>query len=587
MPRIAVVNRDKCQPQKCSTECKNFCPGVRIGDETIVLDEEKKPIISEELCTGCGICVHKCPFDAIHIINLPEELENQCVHRHGPNGFALYGLPIPRKGKVSGLIGRNGIGKTTALKILGGKLQPNLGKKEPSTAAELKEFFKGSELQAYFSELNEGEISYKPQAITRLPSEAEGEIGSLLDGVDERGIADQLAQDLDLEEILDRKLNSLSGGELQRLGIAAAAAKDSNLYYFDEPSSHLDVYQRLNVARTIRKLAEKDKAVIVVEHDLATLDYMTDYVHIVYGTPNAYGVVSEPRGVRAGINVYLEGYLREENVRFRSNSIRFKTRAPTSYQEGEEPLFDFPHLTKSFDSFELNVEGGDIFQGEIVGVVGPNATGKTTFAKLLAGALEPTHGELKRNLKIAYKPQYPQTDFQGTVQEYLLSQLSGLSQNFKVKVLEPLGIDEILESQIQSLSGGEIQRTVIASCLGQSPDLYLFDEPSAYLDVEHRLRMAKVMKRIIESRNAAAFVIDHDVLAIDYLSDRLLVFTGDPGVKGNAKGPLEMRRGMNLFLQEVGVTFRRDPQTGRPRVNKPHSRLDEEQKKKDKYYYTG
>lgn len=586
MPRIAVVNREKCQPEKCSAECKNFCPGVRIGDETIILDEEEKPIISEELCTGCGICVHKCPFNAIHIINLPEELENQCVHRYGPNGFALYGLPIPREGKVSGLIGRNGIGKTTALKILGGKLRPNLGQEEASTDEELKEFFKGSELQAYFEELDELEISYKPQTITRLPSKVEGEIGSLLDEVDERGKADQLAKDLDLEEILDRKLSSLSGGELQRLGIAAAAAKDSNLYYFDEPSSHLDVYQRLNVARTIRKLAEEGKAVIVVEHDLATLDYMTDYVHIVYGTPNAYGVISEPRGVRIGINVYLEGYLKEENVRFRSKSIRFKTRAPTSYQEGAKSLFEFPHLTKSFDNFKLDVEGGDIFQGEIVGVVGPNATGKTTFAKLLAGVLDPTSGKLKLDFKIAYKPQYPQTEFQGTVREYLISQVPKFNQNFEVEVLEPLGIDEILESQIQSLSGGELQRTVIASCLGQSSDLYLFDEPSAYLDVEHRLRMARVLNRVIESKNAAALVIDHDVLAIDYLSDRLLVFTGSPGIEGNAKGPLEMRKGMNLFLQEVGVTFRRDPQTGRPRVNKPHSRLDEEQKEEGEYYYT-
>ncbi|KXA91619.1 ATPase [candidate division MSBL1 archaeon SCGC-AAA259A05] len=587
MPRIAVVNRNKCQPKKCSTECKNFCPGVRIGDETITLDDEGKPIISEELCTGCGICVHKCPFNAIHIINLPEELENQCVHRYGPNGFALYGLPIPREGKVSGLIGRNGIGKTTALEILGRELRPNLGQEEPSTADELKEFFKGSELQAYFGRLDEVEISYKPQAIARLPSEVEGNVGPLLDEVDERGKTDQLVQDLDLEEVLDRELSSLSGGELQRLGVVATATKDSSLYYFDEPSSHLDVYQRLNVARTIRKLAEEGKAVIVVEHDLATLDYMCDYVHIVYGTPNAYGVVSEPRGVRVGINVYLEGYLREENVRFRSKPIRFKTRAPTSYQEREKPLFDFPHLTKSFDSFKLNVGGGDIFQGEIVGVVGPNATGKTTFAKLLAGVLKPTRGEVELNLEIAYKPQYPQTKFQGTVREYLMSRLSKFDQNLKIEVLEPLGIDEILESQIQSLSGGELQRTVIASCLGQSSDLYLFDEPSAYLDVEQRLRMARVLKRVVEGRNAAAFVIDHDVLAIDYLSDRLLVFTGDPGIEGNAKGPLEMRRGMNLFLQEVGVTFRRDPQTGRPRVNKPHSRLDEEQKERSEYYYTG
>jgi len=378
LPRIAVLDREKCQPEKCSAECKNFCPGVRVGDETIVMDEEGKPIISEELCTGCGICVHKCPFEAIQIINLPEELEEKCIHRYGLNGFALYGLPIPQEGKVSGLVGKNGIGKTTALEILAGKLQPNLGNQEASSAEDLKEFFKGSELQAYFDRIEEIQVSYKPQTIAELPNEVEGITEDLLKEVDERGKVEELVENLELEGVLDREISELSGGELQRLGIAATIVKDADLYYFDEPSSHLDIYQRLNTARIIRKLAREDKAVLVVEHDLAALDYMCDYVQVVYGTPNAYGVISEPRGVRVGINTYLDGYLREENVRFRPEPVRFEAAAPTEFQKGKDPLFEFPNLTKSFENFILNVESGNIFPGEVVGAVGPNATGKTT-----------------------------------------------------------------------------------------------------------------------------------------------------------------------------------------------------------------
>lgn len=587
MPRIAVLDRDKCQPKKCATECKNFCPGVRVGDETITIDEDGKPIISEELCTGCGICVHKCPFDAIYIINLPEELEERCVHRHGVNGFALYGLPIPREGKVTGIIGRNGIGKTTALEILSGELEPNLGEKESSSPEELKEFFKGSELQPYFARIDEVDISYKPQTIAQLPSAVEGVTGELLEEADERGKSDELAQGLELEGILEREIGALSGGELQRLGIAAAAAKDSDLYYFDEPSSHLDVYQRLNAARVIRSLADEGKSVIVVEHDLAALDYMCDYVHVVYGTPNAYGVFSEPRGVRVGINVYLDGYLKEENVRFRSESIHFKTRAPSEFQEREKAFFEFPELVKSFEGFNLKVESGEVFSGEIVGVVGPNATGKTTFVEMLAGDLEPTEGEVESKLEIAHKPQYPQVEYEGSVRGYLNENLSKAGQGLEAEVLDPLGVSDILDSNVQNLSGGELQRVVIAACLGKPADLYLLDEPSAYLDVEQRLEMARALERIIESKEAAAFVVDHDVLTIDYLSDRLLVFKGDPGRRGNAEGPLEMRDGMNMFLSQVGVTFRRDPHTGRPRVNKPDSRLDKEQKEEGEYYYTG
>ncbi|MBS3815143.1 MAG: ribosome biogenesis/translation initiation ATPase RLI [Hadesarchaea archaeon] len=587
MPRIAVLDRDKCKPEKCALECQKFCPGVRVGDETIVIDEEGMPVISEELCTGCGICVHKCPFNAIHIINLPEELENRCIHRYGPNGFALYELPIPRSGTVSGLVGRNGIGKTTALKILAGELRPNLGEGEPASEEELNEFFKGSELQAYFSDVNKLNISYKPQHVANLSSVVEGKVQNLLETADERNKTQELIKKMDLEGITNRNIKNLSGGELQRLGIAATIVKEANLYYFDEPSSHLDIYQRLNAARVIRELAEEGEAVLIVEHDLAALDYMCDQIHVMYGTPSAYGVVSEPRGVRVGINAFLNGYLKEENVRFRDESIHFETRAPPKAEDGIVSMFEYPELAKRFEGFELEAEKGEIYPGEIVGIVGPNAIGKTTFVKMLTGDLQPSQGRLERKLKISYKPQYPEIRTTGTVRYYLNSQLPELNQNFKVKVLKPLGVTQLLDNSINSLSGGQRQRVEIARCLGQPADLYLLDEPSAYLDVDQRLNMARVISRKIGNGKKAAFVVDHDVLTIDYISNRLLVFQGSSGVNGKAQGPMEMREGMNTFLEEVGVTFRRDPRTGRPRVNKPSSKLDREQKEQGEFYYTG
>ena len=552
----------------------------------MVIDElTDRPLISEELCSGCGICAHKCPFGAIAIINLPRELEGRCIHRYGPNGFALYRLPIPREGKVTGLVGQNGIGKTTALNLLVGKLQPNLGQPTAASPAALKDFFKGSELQAYFAQIGRIKTVSKPQIIDKLPDVVKGKASQLLEKVDERGVAAELAAKLDLAEALDRKVDQLSGGELQRLAIVAAAARDADVYYFDEPSSHLDVYQRLNAARVIRELAEGGKAVLVVEHDLAVLDYMCDYVHVMYGTPGAYGVVSEPRGTRVGVNVFLDGYLREENIRFRKESIRFEVRPPTKARVAGRPMFAYPKLAKRFKEFRLSVRPGQMYAGEVVGVLGANATGKTTFVKLLAGELKPTKGRIEIPLTVAHKPQYLRADFDGTVEAWLCEGLGKIDRAFELEILEPLEVKPLMDKPVPGLSGGELQRVSIAACLGQPADLYLLDEPSAYLDVEQRLSMARTIRRIIEKREAAALIVDHDILAIDYTADRLLVFTGEPGRTGETHGPLEMRAGMNLFLREVGITFRRDPQTGRPRANKPGSKLDREQKELGKYFY--
>jgi ATP-binding cassette subfamily E protein 1 len=131
--RIAVLNKDFCKPDKCSPfgqkPCIKYCPRVRTGDKTIVLSpDEKYVIITESLCSGEGICVKKCPFNAISIVNLPDPLENQMTFRYGKDQFSLFRMAIPKKGKVLGIIGQNGIGKSTLLKLLSNELKINFGK---------------------------------------------------------------------------------------------------------------------------------------------------------------------------------------------------------------------------------------------------------------------------------------------------------------------------------------------------------------------------------------------------------------------------------------------------------------------------
>lgn len=583
--RIAVIHKDRCHSRKCGTECILYCPRVRTGDETVIIGEDGKAWISEELCVGCGICVKKCPFEALDIVSLPEELE-QATHRYGENGFALYGLPIPVEGKVTGILGANGIGKSTAVKILSGQLKPNLGIFDRETGwEEILKKYAGTELFEYLVTISEKKlkVAVKPQYIDYIPRVYSGTARDLLKSTDEREKLPEYIEALTLSSILDHDISTLSGGELQRVAIAACLAREADFYFLDEITPFLDIYQRMAAARIIRELAAI-RPIVIVEHDLAILDMLADTVHIAYGKPAVFGVITQPKGVRVGINQYLEGFLNEENVRFRDYPVIFEKRAHGEQAE-REPLLDFPELKKSYDTFKLSVSPGEIRAGEVLGLVGANGIGKSTFARLLAGVEEPDNGPVEVKAQVSYKPQYLKASISDTVEFYLRQNTRIFdSSKYLHDIIEPLSLSPLLQSPIDTLSGGELQRVAIAACLSRDADLYILDEPSAHLDVEQRVRITRMFKHHVDGRDAAILVIDHDIYLIDMISERILVFDGVPGVSGQATGPFDMRQGMNRFLSQLGVTFRRD-QSGRPRINKPGSYLDRDQKAGGEYYY--
>jgi ATP-binding cassette subfamily E protein 1 len=587
--RIAAVLQDRCQNRKCNKECYKFCPLVRTGVECIVFGERGKPIISEALCQGCGICVNKCQFDAIKIIGLADELKTEMVHQYGENTFRLYRLPVPKKGMVTGILGPNGIGKSTAIKILSGDLVPNLGNYEdPPSKEEVLQHYDGTEVKSYLTDVYAGKVrtAIKPQYVDLIPKAASGPVKDLLSGIKGRLTLEEAAVIFELTELLDRDIKKLSGGELQRVAMAATVMKDADVYFFDEPTSYLDIYQRIRMARIIKELSA-DKQVVVIEHDLAILDFLADIVSVVYGTEGAYGVFTLARQVRTAINVYLDGYLPEENIRFRDRPIEFFASPPRSDWVTSD-LLSFEGLAKDFGEFTLDVVGGSIKMGESVGVVGPNATGKTTFVKMLAGEISPDGGKIDAKVKVAYKPQYITGDFDGTVRDMLYRKDYDrvTSSFFEGEVIEPLSVKYLMDKQVSNLSGGELQRVAITMCLLSDADIYLFDEPSAYLDSNQRMNAAKTIRRMMEKSGRSGMIVDHDIYFLDMVSDSMMVFGGDPGHHGIGEGPYDMRDGMNKFLTAVDITFRRDAESHRPRINKPDSRLDREQKSNGEYYYS-
>ena len=601
---IAVVDLDRCQPDRCNYECANFCPPNRTGEECIVTREERhgddEPFagdpdqvsISEDLCLGetCGICVEKCPFDALEIINLPQELDEEPTHRYGENSFALYGLPAPQEGRVTGILGPNGIGKTTAVHALAGETVPNLGRfDEDPDWDDVLEAYRGTELQGYLQDLREGEVTVarKPQYVDRIPDNFDGRTEELLAGVDERGVAGELVERLDIGPVVDQPIDTLSGGELQRVALAATLVRDADFYFLDEITPYLDIGQRVTAARLVGELSEEGRSMLVVEHDLAVLDLLADALHVAYGEPGVFGVVTPPKSTKGGINQYLEGYLENENMRVRPEAIEFEEHAPRVATRGDT-LVEYPDVRKSYGEgeFTLEVEGGEIRENEVLGIVGPNGIGKSTFAKLLAGRLEPDEGTVGADLDVSYKPQYVEIDQPMRVDAFLRSITDDFGTSYwNTEIAGPLQLERVMEQTLTDLSGGERQRVAIAACLSEDADLYLLDEPSAHLDVEQRVLATRAIRRYTETHDATAMVIDHDIYMIDLLSDRLQVFDGEPAEHGHAGQPVPMREGMNAFLANLDVTFRRDGRTGRPRINKPGSQKDREQKREGEYYY--
>jgi ATP-binding cassette subfamily E protein 1 len=628
--KMVILDPAKCKPNMPAfayfSKWQGFC-----GKQCInVTKSPPKITIWKDACAGCLNRAKRCPDNAAKVVKLPSNLETEIAHKYGENCFQLHGLPMPHAGTVLGMLGCNGTGKSTAIKILAGQLKPNLGKIDDNPCwADITKYYRGSDLQNYFKMVLEDRlrVSLKPQIDQDIAKSLAGQIvGKLIAQKDERNCKEQLLEDLELTHLMERDVKELSGGELQRLAIALCMMKDADVYMFDEPTSFLDVRQRIVATRIIRRLVAGDvdvkkKYVVVVEHDLSILDYMSDYIHCLYGEPGAYGVVAKRANVRNGINNFLAGYLPAENMQFRDEALTFKVSQISQADARELGLGiaggtkvgcrEYPSMTKVLKSedretsFTLHVEAGNFNDAEVIGMMGENGTGKTTYMQMLAGlydkkssaegSAEETYDNedislLGMNITMSYKRQDYAPKFrryQKSVQELLEKNvpMTFTDQMFKLFVVKPLGMEDLMELPVASLSGGELQRLAIVVCLGTPAMVYLIDEPSAGLDCEQRVLVAKVIKRwVVSHLNRTCFVVEHDSLMMSALADRMILFTGKPGIETCAHSPSSVGDAFNSFLQTLNVTFRRDPTNYRPRINKENSVKDREQKSLGQYY---
>jgi ATP-binding cassette subfamily E protein 1 len=590
--RKAIIDPGKCQPKKCNGECKRSCPVQRTGKECVEIPEAKTVAqIYESACIGCNICVKACPFGAIRIINLPSKLSQPVLHSYGPNSFELLGIPKAKRGEIIGILGANGMGKTTAVQLLSGSLLPNLGMRDSSpdaVTAERQRRFRGKDVQPLMERAGQLRIANKPQDVERA-ADPNLVLGEALSG--------EALQIWGMEHLKARKFGELSGGELQRAVCALACSQQSaDVYIFDEPSSFLDVRQRIDVGKRISASVGETSYGIIIEHDLALLDMVSDKIVIHYGERAAYAIISNVYGTGIGINHYIDGKLPAENARIRDEPLRFSRKIELE-DEADEHEFGKNEAYEAFGvsfnsaaasssshpaggSFVLEAAAGGFRRGEIVVLLGENGTGKTTMIRHIATLMDK---------RVSVKPQkldFPAQYRDRTVGEMMNAAVGAAKMcnaEYRQEVLGPMGLLELLENTVGALSGGERQRVAIAICIGKDREIYLIDEPSAGLDCEQRLIVSKLIKRLAMNDKKTIFVVEHDLMMATYLADKVILFQGQPGVSTTASCPLTVEEGVNGFLKELDITMRIETIRGRMRINRWGSSRDRDQKREGAY----
>ena len=273
----------------------------------------------------------------------------------------------------------------------------------------------------------------------------------------------------------------------------------------------------------------------------------------------AYGIVSSVQSSRKGINTLLDGYLPTENVRFRDTPISFAVYAPIGDESTSIELLNYSNITKSYPGFTLSTESGSIRKGEVIGILGANALGKTTFLKILAGVEKPDTGQISKNSSISYKPQYLSSNNEKYVEDLFYEIQEGImTDEYRSNIFEPMRIQKLYPRKISELSGGELQKVAVAVCLSQDAEIYVMDEPSAFLDIEDRMSLAKAIQQYVRLVSKSALIIDHDIQLVDIVSDSLIIFEGSPGIQGFTTQVLTKEEGMNNFLKQLDLTYMRD-----------------------------
>lgn len=339
-------------------------------------------------------------------------------------------------------------------------------------------------------------------------------------------------QNLHIEPLRDCSLFALSSGERQKLAVASIYAMDTPVLVLDEPSANLDLETMETLRKILMDLKREGKTIIVSEHRLSYLKGVADrYVFIQDGeikqiwSPKQTETLNEAERKKIGLRSFQK--------------ISLEDIAKDTVQAESGRILEGKKLSIRLNKTEIFRDLSFRFQwdstGRIIGIVGDNGSGKTTFAKMLCGLLKPSDGTFifdgkaastKERIKKTYFVMQD-TDYQLFTESVsheleLAERKNHESHDIKV-ILEKLGLSQVAQRHPLSLSGGQKQRVAIAAAFVSGSDILVFDEPTSGLDGRNMQRLKETIQEL-KKQGKLIFIITHDMEFLDGIYDEIMEF---------------------------------------------------------------
>ena len=533
---------------------------------------------------------------------------------------------VVEKGERIGLIGRNGTGKSSLLKIVAGEIRPDAGEvwRQPGLrlgyVAQEPEFESG---HSVFEAVAEG-VGEAKRLLTDYHDAAhrvaEGHEQALMD-LDRIGheleAADAWRLNSRVEEVLGRlglpaeaAVETLSGGQKKRVALARALAGDPELLLLDEPTNHLDFMAIEWLEELLRGFSG---AMLFITHDRRFLDNVANRI-----VELDRGLLAEFQGnyaayqsrkaellqVEAEQNRTFDKFWKQEEVWIRKGIEARRTRNEGRVRrlEGLRRLREARQarigqvgfqldagersgkLVAELESVDYGYDGRELIhqfsctiqRGDKLGLLGPNGAGKTTLIRLILGELSPLSGRIRRgtNLAVAYFDQFRnRLDEDATLIDTISPgsdyvEIAGQKKHVISYLEEFLFPSERARAKVSALSGGERNRLLLARLFARPANLLVLDEPTNDLDID----TLELLEQLLQDYSGTVLLVSHDRAFLDNVVTQSIAFDGQGGLTEIAGGYEDWKRfqAHQASLQQVPVKTKQDKpkQTASPRVSK-------------------